>query len=299
MRISLLVAIATALSGCAGSNAETGSDDGEWEQEAAEDCDDVSPLLCAYVEKNEGPLDLLRDRADDVAHDVSDGMPEALRQRALLAVEFARALQSFAVPTDEALGLVSASLSAKEQCIEQCVRSEQESLRRRVSDQLVGGNPKGLFEEMRPSLLLACQPGKGSSGHVTESCLARENPTQAARTWLENHADDAYRLAFKQLVQSVGPVQQLVLFKVEMALNFASLSDKELDAMHAALVTAMGSARKLASFGQAENRAMPLRGLDPVDRWARSAAEIEEAIEDTAKKCGSGCSPAWRAAAGR
>lgn len=298
MRFRLLVTIAIALSGCAASNAAGGTES-EWSQEAAEDCDDVSPVLCEYVEKNKADVEKLNDRAEDVAQSVSKGMPEALRQRANLALKFARALQAYAVPSDENLGLASASLSAREQCIEQCIRGEQQKLRQRVSGQITGGNPNDLFEEMRPSLALACEPGKGSAGHVTEACLARDNPTQAARIWLMNHADDKYRLAFKRLIQSIAPVQQLVLFKVEMALNFASLSDAELDGMHAALVAAMNTARKLIPLANAENRAMPLRALDPVDQWTRSAAELEEAIETTAKKCGSGCSPAWRAAAGR
>jgi hypothetical protein len=298
VNIWLLVALATTMTGCAGGNAAT-EEEGEWAEEAAEDCGDVSPILCLYVTEREAALTALADAADDAATDVSEGMPAALQRRAELAIEFAIVLQDYAAPTDENLGLASASRDVLADCVEMCIKSEQDELMKRVSDQAAGGNTREFLEEMRPSLELACEPGRGSKAHKTESCLARLNPAQKARTWLMNDADDRYRLPFKKLIRSIAPVQQLVLFKVEMGMSFASMPDAELDAMHAALMASQATATKFIRLVDRQDRAMPLRALDPVDQWRRSVSDIDDMLETARKKCGSGCSPAWRAAAGQ
>ncbi|MDP6945612.1 MAG: hypothetical protein QF464_15795, partial [Myxococcota bacterium] len=81
--------------------------------------------------------------------------------------------------------------------------------------------------------------------------------------------------------------------------KFASVSDDDLDTMYRALVATMKTAEELARLGELEDRAMPFRVLEPTMQWTQTAAEIKTAIGETASKCGSGCSPAWRAASKR
>jgi hypothetical protein len=283
--------------GCGGSNA---SRDGEvqWIDNSTQDCEDISQTLCDYAKKHEPKLETLADKADNAATDVSGGMPAALKNRAEVALEFALALQAYTVPSESELGLAAATETMRQQCISECVRSELESLKQRVSNQIPASAINDFVEEARSSINLSCT-GKGSMSHVTNDCLARVNPAQKARIWLQNRSDNRYRAPLKALITSISPVQQLVLFKTEMALNFASLSDDDLDALYYGLVAAKKSANGFIRLCEMTHRAMPLRVLDPVENWTLSVAEITGAIDTTASKCGSGCSPAWRKAAGR
>jgi hypothetical protein len=283
--------------GCGGSHA---SRDGEvqWIDHSTQGCEDISEALCTYAAKHEPALKAFADRADEAATDVSGGMPAALATRAKLALEFAHALQDYAVPSEADLGLAEATESVRQQCISECVKSELASLKQRVSSQIPASTINDFVEEARSSVNLSCQ-GKGSMSHVTNDCLARVNPAQKARLWLQNSTDSQFRAPLKALITSISPVQQLVLFKTEMALNFASLSDDDLDALYFALIAAKASATGLIRLCEATHRAMPLRVLDPIENWTHSVAEITGAIDTTAKKCGAGCSPAWRKAAGR
>ena len=295
----MVTGIAVTAMGCAGMNANQAEGEPQWVDESSQDCEDISPALCAYSKGPENALDELADRANDVSKDVSEGMPAALRARSILSRDFAMALQAYAVPSESALGLNSASEEVRIKCLNECVKAEQAALVQRVSSQIQGSSITDFVEEMRSSITLSCEPGKGSMAHVTDACIARLNPAQKARTWLMNRSEERYRMAFKTLVQSISPVQQLVLFKTEMALNFASLSDAELDALYEGLVAAKKTAQLFIRLCDTSTRATPLRVLDPIDRWTHSVAEITGAIDTTAKQCGSGCSPAWRKAAGR
>jgi hypothetical protein len=283
--------------GCGGGNA---SRDGEvqWVDNSDQDCDEISQALCIYVDKHESALAALADRADDTASDVSNGMPAALKARAELASEFALALQRYSVPSEAELGLAAATETTRQQCVSECIKSQLESLKQRVSSQIPASTINEFVEEARSSVTLACQ-NKGSMSHVTGDCLARVNPAQKARIWLQNRSDTLFRDPLKALIASILPVQQLVLFKTEMALNFASLSDDELDALYDGLVASKKTANDFIRLCEMTHRAMPLRVLDPVENWTHSVAEITGAIDTTASKCGAGCSPAWRKAAGR
>ena len=283
--------------GCGGANA---SREGEiqWIDESNQTCEEISPALCAYTAKHEPALDALADKADDASDDVSDGMPAALKTRAEIAKDLTLALQAYAVPNDADLGLESATTQQREACVNECIAAELQSLRQRISGQIPATQLNDFVEEAREGIKLSCE-ASGSMSHVTDDCLARLNPAQKARTWLQNRADKRYRAPLKALITSMMPVQQLVLFKTEMALNFASLSDKDMDALYFALVAAKASGNTFIRLCETTDRAMPLRVLDPIENWTRSVAEITGAIDTTAKKCGSGCSPAWRKAAGR
>ena len=300
MRTRCLLASATLMwlaVGCGGGNA---SREGEvqWIDNSSEDCEDISQALCAYAAKHEPQLEVLADRADDAAVDVSMGMPGALKLRAEVALEFALALQAYAVPSEADLGLAEATEAMRQQCVSECIQSELASLKQRISSQIPASAIHEFVEEARSSIKLSCQ-GDGSMSHVTNDCLARVNPAQKARVWLQNRSDRRFRDPLKALITSISPVQQLVLFKTEMALNFASLSDDELDALYYGLVAAKKAASGFIRLCEVTQRAMPLRVLDPVENWTHSVAEITGAVDTTAKKCGSGCSPAWRKAAGR
>ena len=283
--------------GCGGANANR---EGEiqWVDQSDQACEDIAPALCAYQAKHEPKLDTLADEADDAATDVSDGMPAALQRRAEVAAKFALALQAYTVPSDADLGLNSASEAMRQECINECIAGELQSLKQRISGQIPASQLSDFVEEARNGIKLSCQ-SSGSMSHITNDCIARTNPAQKARMWLMNRADNRYRTPFKELITSVMPVQQLVLFKTEMALNFASLSDKELDALYHSLIAAKETATTFIRLCETTQRSMPLRVLDPIEQWTHSVAEITGAVDTTASKCGAGCSPAWRKAAGR
>jgi hypothetical protein len=259
----IAVAFAANTVACATVGGNTG-----WSDETAQRCDAISAKLCDFHKTHEKALREVKGEAHLIGRLDTQDMSGRLYKLATVGYTYAGAIERATTPTKKELGLDEVEPSVLQACKDECVDQEIAELKARVRSQMGASQDiSGMVNDMRKGVLRSCELPGGSKAHVTRACLARKDPTQRALNWLSNTVEAVHRTPFRNVLNNIAPIQQMVLFRLGSSTSFGKLSAKEQDTLHQQLTDVAKSLRGLHGLAAATNRPDVLRLLEPAEAW--------------------------------